>query len=507
MESSKGRTQRSSGERKRSYSLVARLRELPVWARWATGIPAAIVALVVLLIVADIAIAAGRIHPGVRVGEVRVGGMTKETAAEAITEHFEQLLAREVTAYLEEEEWSISPDDVGISLDAMAHSERAFGVGRSGNLTERVVERFEAWFEPVILGVLTSGEESALAKQIALLAADVDVVSQDASVTVDGADVVMSPAVVGVEIDKDVVREALLGAFVSEEGRFALSVVHRPVAVNDSDAEQAYRDAIAIVSGPVVLAYEELALEVPAEEIGGWIGFRKIPMESEEGPSSPETSPETVIVGSGVSGTKDATSTPAAGAIRMRLEVYLVAEEVSATVGPITEDVGRTAQDASFAVSGGKVTIIDSEVGLRIDTEGLTDSLLAVLRRGDSREVVLRMKAVQPEFTTEEAESMGITERIADYTTTYSAWNGPRVNNIHTLADALDETLVAPGEVFSFNEVAGPRTAAAGYQEAGTIVNGRLVPTLGGGICQVGTTAFNAVFFSGLEVGRGADRI
>jgi vancomycin resistance protein YoaR len=95
---------------------------------------------------------------------------------------------------------------------------------------------------------------------------------------------------------------------------------------------------------------------------------------------------------------------------------------------------------------------------------------------------------------------MGVKERISTYTTTYEASNQPRVNNIHLLGDALDGTLVEPGGTFSFNAAAGERTAEKGYQEANAIVNGKLVPQLGGGVCQVGTTVFNAVFESGLPV-------
>ncbi|MRR37844.1 vanomycin resistance protein VanB, partial [bacterium] len=86
------------------------------------------------------------------------------------------------------------------------------------------------------------------------------------------------------------------------------------------------------------------------------------------------------------------------------------------------------------------------------------------------------------------------------YTTTYEPGNRPRVNNIHTLADAINGTLIAPGGTFSFNGTVGPRTAAKGYQEAPAIVQGKLVPQLGGGICQVGTTLFNSVYESGLPV-------
>jgi vancomycin resistance protein YoaR len=95
---------------------------------------------------------------------------------------------------------------------------------------------------------------------------------------------------------------------------------------------------------------------------------------------------------------------------------------------------------------------------------------------------------------------MGVEERISTFTTTYDGSNTSRTNNIHTLGNALDGKLVAPGATFSFNGAVGERTAAKGYQEANAIVKGKLVPQLGGGICQVGTTLFNTAFFAGVPI-------
>jgi vancomycin resistance protein YoaR len=107
---------------------------------------------------------------------------------------------------------------------------------------------------------------------------------------------------------------------------------------------------------------------------------------------------------------------------------------------------------------------------------------------------------MQPVLTTDAAQQMGISDRISSFTTTYSTANPARTNNVHLLAKTFDAKLVPPGGVFDFNQVAGERTAAKGYQEAPAIVDGKLVPQLGGGVCQVGTTFFNAVFFSGLPI-------
>jgi vancomycin resistance protein YoaR len=178
----------------------------------------------------------------------------------------------------------------------------------------------------------------------------------------------------------------------------------------------------------------------------------------------------------------------------------MISEEVSATILPMVAEVGRPAKDATFKASSGQVTIVPSEDGLAVDGESLTTRLETVLVRSSDRTAELTMRRVSPARTTEDAQAMGIKERIATFTTEYSPSNAPRVNNIHVLSDALNGTLIAPGEVFSFNGTIGQRTAAKGYQEANAIVGGKLVPQLGGGICQVGTTIFNTVFFSGLPV-------
>ena len=165
------------------------------------------------------------------------------------------------------------------------------------------------------------------------------------------------------------------------------------------------------------------------------------------------------------------------------------------------EKVGRPAKDAQFKTSNGRVTIIPSRDGIGPNVKALALSLTQEMQDASADRVVeLRTQRTEPTITTKKAKSMGIKERIGTYTTTYSPGATARVNNIHLLGDALDGALIAPGGTFSFNGQAGERTAAKGYQEAPAIVNGELVPQLGGGVCQVGTTVFNAVFESGLPV-------
>ncbi|WP_121436783.1 VanW family protein [Actinomadura pelletieri] len=91
----------------------------------------------------------------------------------------------------------------------------------------------------------------------------------------------------------------------------------------------------------------------------------------------------------------------------------------------------------------------------------------------------------------------------AEPMSTYTTWfepGEPRVRNIALAAEMLDGHVVAPGTTFSFNDVVGPRTESRGYVPAPAIMGSRLVNDVGGGVCQVSSTLFNAVFRAGLDI-------
>ncbi len=84
--------------------------------------------------------------------------------------------------------------------------------------------------------------------------------------------------------------------------------------------------------------------------------------------------------------------------------------------------------------------------------------------------------------------------------TTYYVAGQPRVKNIQQIAADVDGTVVAPGARFSLNETAGERTEAGGYVEAPYIAEGKIKPSIGGGVSQFSTTLYNAAFFAGLQL-------
>ncbi len=88
----------------------------------------------------------------------------------------------------------------------------------------------------------------------------------------------------------------------------------------------------------------------------------------------------------------------------------------------------------------------------------------------------------------------------ASFYTSYKNSNENRKNNIKLASKSLNNTLIAPMEEFSFNRIVGERTISRGYKNAKIIVNGEFVDGVGGGVCQVSTTLYNAILLAGLTV-------
>jgi len=103
----------------------------------------------------------------------------------------------------------------------------------------------------------------------------------------------------------------------------------------------------------------------------------------------------------------------------------------------------------------------------------------------------------------EEALDYGVIARIAEFTTEYTTYATERNHNIHLAATMLNHSIVErDGGIWSFNDTAGDCNEGAGFRGAGAIVDGEIVDEIGGGICQVATTVFNAVYDSGFPIVR-----
>ncbi|MFD0969354.1 VanW family protein [Plantactinospora endophytica] len=157
-------------------------------------------------------------------------------------------------------------------------------------------------------------------------------------------------------------------------------------------------------------------------------------------------------------------------------------------------------KDATMSIQGNKPKVVAGTGGSQVDTAALARDLMAVLPKADGRTVAAQLKAVEPKVTTDDINKMGIKERVSTFTTNFTGGlSSARSQNIVTIARDVDGTVVKPGETFSLNGHTGERGYAQGYRDAPVILDGKLVPGVGGGTSQFTTTLFNATYYAGLE--------
>lgn len=115
-------------------------------------------------------------------------------------------------------------------------------------------------------------------------------------------------------------------------------------------------------------------------------------------------------------------------------------------------------------------------------------------------EYVIPLHIIVPNVTTNMIGTEAFPDLLSSFSTRYAASNRNRTTNLMLAANKINGTVLMPGETFSYNRVVGERTISAGYKEAPIYVEGRVEDGLGGGICQITSTLYNAVVYANLEI-------
>lgn len=118
----------------------------------------------------------------------------------------------------------------------------------------------------------------------------------------------------------------------------------------------------------------------------------------------------------------------------------------------------------------------------------------------EKEEYIIPLKITIPEKTLDKLGKEAFPNKLSEFTTRYNAGNENRSTNLELASEKINGTIVLPGEIFSYNKIVGERTIAKGYKEATIYSGGKVVPGIGGGICQLSSTLYNAVLYSNLEI-------
>jgi vancomycin resistance protein YoaR len=421
----------------------------------------AALAVLVALIGLAFAGSTARLADGVTIAGVDVGGMTPRDARRLLERRFERVAHEPIVFTAGEHGFPIKATTLGVEVDWATALDTATREGE-GFGPVRGFRRLHARFFGEEIAPPVQTYESALAFQVSSLAREIDQPHVEASLVRRGLGIELVPGQNGRRLDRDAAAETIVRALARlERGTpVALPVRIDPVQVTAADLAPARRQAVTALSAPVRLEYDGTRWRLPRWRIAELLSL----------PRGGET--------------KLAIAGPAAAAWFDKLR----------------KSVEHAPVDAQFEVrAGGTIGIVPDKPGVAVDVPATAKAILAAAVSPANRTAALVASEATAERTLAEAQAMGITGVVGSYHTTYGGIPS-RLHNVALVAKLIDGALIAPGATFSFNGTTGERTVEKGFQEAPVIINGELQTGLGGGVCQVSTTVFNAAYEAGLQI-------
>lgn len=173
--------------------------------------------------------------------------------------------------------------------------------------------------------------------------------------------------------------------------------------------------------------------------------------------------------------------------------------KLSEKIQSISESINVAMENAKVYISdSGNISASSATIGKELDIAATKESIYDAIKNKDYKAIDLKVNIKQPKISTEAAKS--VNTLLAEFSTKFSTNDSNRVTNIVLSAKATSDVLLMPGEEFSYNNLTGKRTKSNGYKDAPVIINGKLEQDVGGGVCQVSSTLFNSVLYSGLDV-------
>ena len=428
---------------------------MPAAARYAIiGVAVGIVVVAAAYFWLVLGVSAG-VHPGTSVSGIPIGGLTRQEAVETLQRRVGADARKHFTLVAGDQSFRISPKELGLRVRLPATVDQA--IGRTWNPTQAWSDRFgERELTPIV-----AVDDTLLDAEIATLARAIDTVPTEPTLSVSGGKATLTPGVPGVQLDQAETRALLLDRLLAPREDLELPLTTVSPEVTEEAAQRARALAKNAIAEPVTVRAGGVTATIPASAIVKALSFTR------EG-----------------------------GELVPVLDGAVLHESIADQLAEV-ETPGR---DATFEITKGVPIVVPSLVGRGIEDGELATAVAGVLgETGDARDVTVSFGVREPELTTEEAQQLGVTEKLSTFTQNfpYAAY---RVQNIGQAAEYINGTLLMPGEVFSMNEVIKERTPENGYTRGFVIGPGGIFEEQqGGGVSASATAMWTAAFFAGME--------
>lgn len=413
----------------------------------------------------------GRIFPGVTVNGVAVGGLTPASAASTITQEFSFPQSGKILLQDGGQTWLVSPGQLGLYLDPETSALNAYHVGRSGGIFRRLRDQYSAYASGDSLPPALIFDERVAHQVLEGLAKQIDKPVVEATLAIQGTEVVVNNGQTGRTVDVDASLAAVSAQIQSlKDGIVPLVVRESPPTILDAHAQAEL--ARRILSAP-------LTLTLPEGESGG-------PWEFDQQTLASMLSFQRVVDGQSA-----------------EYRVGLNTDQLIAFLSGLGPSLQTYPQNARFIFNDDTDQLEVIEHAIIGHTLDVAASLKAVQEKVGAGEhnVQLVFDYSNPPVTDDKTGAdLGVTQLVSAETSYFYGSSPDRVKNIQAAAASFHGLLIAPGETFSMASQLTDISLENGYAEAMIIVGGRTVKGVGGGVCQVSTTLFRTAFFGGFPV-------
>ena len=437
-----------------------------------------------------------RIYPGVNAAGVPLGGLTVNEAAAAVTDALTPYPGAEITLRFGDKSWVLTPDQLGVAVDGSATAAQAFAVGRHGlkatansdvlemlaGLKQDALEQWQALREGLELEPILQYDGEQQAAVIRRVQEEVDLAPVEGVIAISETDVTGTPGRLGRAMDAESTQRRL--AELVRQGRGGVVDIpwqeRRPGVMS---VEPALNKARAMLGRSVVLNAETLdgpkQYAADAATVRGWLTLTPI-LSADDG--------------------------------QIDLDVKLDRDQIRGWIAGIAKELDQGARNAAldFDTKAMKVIVLsESAVGQKVDVEAGVAAVEAALggpgpvdAKGapQPQQLSLNVARVEPRIDSSRTDEMGIVELVSEGTSTFKGSAPERVHNIVNAASKFQHVVVPPGEEFSFNKNVGSVSASNGFVDGLIIAGDRTAVGIGGGVCQVSTTAFRAAFWGGFPI-------
>lgn len=416
---------------------------------------------------------AGRVYPGVSVAGVDLSGLRPQEATTLLAQRLTYPVTGNIVLKLGDKVWVAKPAEMGLFFDAQTSANVAFSTGRQGNPLRRLSEQFNSWYRGVDVSPLLVYDQRAAYRYLEAIAAQMDIPTVEASLSVNGTDVDVRPGQVGRSVDIEATLAPLEGQLRSmSDGLIPVVMVETPPIILDASAQAEI--ARKILSAPLNLIVPDAAEGDP----GSWTFDQQsiAQMLSIERVETPEG---------------------------MRYQVGLSAENLRGFLQGVSAELDRQPANARFIFNDDsrQLEVIQSAViGRSLNVDASIQEINQKAVQGEHN-IPLVFDYTQPAVGNDAtAEQLGITELTSVQNSYFYGSSSSRIQNIQTAAARFHGLLIPPGATFSMADALGDVSLDNGYAEALIIFGNRTIKGVGGGVCQVSTTLFRTAFFGGYPV-------